>query len=74
MNENGDEKISSEGGYPPNGEPMRRRRVRKLSGMDRRAVGDLAFALYEVAGASVPDAAKWGLLKAKLLAWRALYL
>lgn len=74
MDEKRDEKDSSEGGYPPNGEQMRRRRSRKLSGMDRRAVGDLAFAVYEVASASVPDAAKWGLLKAKLLAWRALYL
>lgn len=74
MNEDRDQKASSEGGDPPNGEPMRRRRSRKLSGMDRRSVGDLAFALYEVSSASVPDAQKWGLLKAKLLAWRALYL
>jgi len=75
MNEKGTHKDSSEGGDPPNdGKQMRRRRSRKLSGMDRRALGDIAFALYEVAGASVPESAKWGMLKAKLLAWRAVYL
>lgn len=70
-----DEKISSEGGDPPNNSnPVRPRRNRKLTGIDRRAVGELAFALYEVAAMEGPSDTKWAMLRAKLLAWRAIHL
>lgn len=70
-----DEISSGEGGDPPNKvDSMRRRRSRKLSGVAHVALGDLAFAMYEVAGSNLPGDAKWHMLRAKLLAWRARYL
>lgn len=70
-----DEISSREGGDPPNKlESMRRRRSRKLSGPAALAVGDLAFLLYEITRMDVPNDTKWGMLAAKLLAWRARYL
>lgn len=75
MNDENDNKDSSEGGDPPNNEtPMRRRRHRRLSALEARALGDLAFFLYQIADSQVPDVAKWPMLKAKLLAWRGMYL
>jgi len=74
MNENGDDKDSSEGGDPPNREFPRRRRIRKLSGPTAQAFGELVFKLYEVAAMQAPSDTKWKMLQAKLLAWRALYL
>lgn len=70
-----EQKDSSEGGGPPEQlKPSFRRKRRKLSGSDRLAVGDLAFALYEVAACDLPHDQKWHMLRAKLLAWRAIYL
>lgn len=69
-----DEIFSGEGGDPPNAKPMRRRRTRKLSGPAAAALGELAFKMYEVARSDLPDAQKWRLLSAKLLAWRAAFL
>lgn len=71
----GDQISSREGGDPPNNSsPVRRRRSRKLSGVEARALGELAFALYTVCAAELPSESKWNMLRAKLLAWRALYL
>jgi hypothetical protein len=70
-----DEISSGEGAQPPNGEKsMRHRRNRKLSGVSARALGELAFVLFQVCDLAVPDAQKWPLLKAKLLAWRGAFL
>lgn len=71
-----DDEISSrEGGDPPNKrEPVRRSRIRKLSGPTKVALGDLAFVLYQVTRLDVPSDTKWNMLAAKLLAWRAQYL
>jgi len=75
---NDDESRLREGGVPPEQEnqvPRRGiRRSRKLSGLQARALGDLAFVLYEIAAAQLPGDSKWQLLRAKLLAWRGMYL
>lgn len=68
--ENDDNISSGEGGDPPELEPLRRRRSAKLKGNIRDCVGDLAFLLYSIGKLDVPDAHKWRLLCAKLLAWR----
>lgn len=79
-----DKSISSEGAQPPNegeGEALvaretilRRRRSRKLSGLEARALGELAFAMYEVCAMALPSERKWDMLRSKLLAWRGRYL
>jgi len=72
MNEESDQISSGEGGYPPSQEPLRRRRIRKLSGPERDALGELAFILYSVCEPDMQD--KWLVLRAKLLAWRSRFL
>lgn len=70
-----DESRLREGGVPPEQlNEMRRRRSRKLSGLQARALGDLAFAMYEVAASTLPGDQKWSMLRAKLLAWRGAYI
>lgn len=71
-----DEISSGEGAQPPNEQKPRSaaRRSRRLSGPANRALGELAFALYEVAAAELPSDRKWNMLRAKLLAWRGVYL
>lgn len=70
-----DEISSGEGAKPPSIENRtRRRRIRKLSGPEAAALGELAFAMYSVAAAELPSDSKWKMLQAKLLAWRAAYL
>lgn len=71
-----DEIFSGEGAQPPNERKSNRafRRVRKLSGPQAAALGELAYKLYEVARLEVPSETKWKMLQAKLLAWRAAYL
>jgi len=70
-----DEISSGEGAKSPNElKPVRRRRIRKLSGPEAAAMGELAFALYAAAAAELPSDSKWKVLQAKLLAWRAAYL
>lgn len=70
------EQISSgEGAKPPNETQARSaKRVRKLSGAERAALSELAFAMYQVAAAEMPSDSKWHMLRAKLLAWRARYI
>lgn len=70
-----DEISSGEGAQPPNNaNPVRRRRSRKLSGVEAVALGELAFLLFLVCDSAVPDAQKWPMLKSKLLAWRGAFL
>lgn len=67
-----DNKDSGEGQKAPNREGMRPRRIRKLTGLERIAIGDLAFLLYDSIDSSMRlDARK---LHAHLVAWRARYL
>lgn len=70
-----DDKISGEGPKAPNEQkPMRRRRVPKLSGPVREAVGELAYALHRVSRADMPDAQRWQMLDRVVAEWAARYL
>lgn len=70
-----DEISSGEGAKPPSIEPRAAaRRHRKLTGIEARALGELAFLLYEISAAALPSERKWDMLRAKLLAWRGRYL
>lgn len=70
-----DEISSGEGAQPPNElKPVRRRRSRKLSGPTAQALGELAFAMYAACDPRLSNEQFRGMLKAKLLAWRAAFL
>lgn len=73
MHEDGDQSDLREGVTPEATGLLRQRRVRKLAGPTREALGELAFVLYSVCDLAVPDTRKWDMLKAKLLAWRGRY-
>lgn len=74
MNESGEHSDPARGGTPELLEPVRRRRIRKLSGPARDAMGELAFCMYRALTSEVPVATRLELLSTALLGWRARYL
>ena len=61
---------SGEGGYPPN---FKKKPLRRRAAASRNSLSHLVFMLWEVASMRQPSEVKWHMLRAKLIAWKALY-